>query len=728
MKLFLSKVNYFKNYFLRLSQSKKIFLLAIAFIILIFVYLRIKIPFSDINNALNSQTVISAVNIGDINNEIIFETADKKVEIENNASWFKNENGNIGSVVVIKDVGSMWKKKDFLLQIVGDGEIAIKLSGLYAKFSDSPTIFIAYQNLTIDGKEIPVGLNDGRNDKDGLMFRFPVKNGQKLEMSFEYKNGTNWLTILNQSLTSFISLLLIFLFYYFRRVFNRESRSRIICKIVIITFIIIWVYFILLGAFFGKQGDEFHQTLFTTAIGKDIFISLGSISRFWPFGLSHYNILRLLPYGFTPQAHYMLNSLFFVGLILLLFKIANFNLALKPCHFYIKTFLICCLPFTIMSNTWESLSPFFEVIFAETFLCFLLALFIFCYQKMTALNNIANEKDDCLGEPKGSTLAQEKALWAILAIIIAVYSTYCKEPVFVVFFIIACVNLLFAKKPLKRFDKIFNCTLIANAICFIVIFYFMAFSHKNEVYAFANTDFASFQFADILKWVGIFPTFLLCIIFVVIRLYFVLFKKEKQHLFYDGILFGSFGYCAVIIILRLPLWGYYLFPGFVLFFIVLVYWLINFYNFKKYITLALISTFIFIWSLDGFLTAIDVLIKNHSLAFRRQTPYNFLKVDMLSKYGNIIYIGRDERVMMVALQGGLQYFNSDLYNTEGGGVTKSFTIEEIMQNQIIHPKSIYITMNESSVNNNESSYPLILVAKLSIYGNQRYVFMSKERL
>jgi hypothetical protein len=761
MKTFLLTFEKLKDYLLHLSFPKKIFLAsAISFLFTLF-FVKHSFFATDIKNIFNSQTVISAINVGNVNNKVIFTSSDKEVEIENNAGWFKNKDGQIGSVIVVKDVGSIWKRKNLEAEIIGNGDLIIKLSGIYKKFSDSPTIFISYRNFTIDGEKIPIELlHDGRNDRDELIFKVPVENGQKLKISIEYINAINYFTLLKMICIALIFLPVFIVSYFLFKIFKNQNQTKIIYKITVVFFIIGGTYFILLGAFFPKQHDEFFQTLPTTAIGKNVFINnvdnLGG-ARFWPLGTSYYNLLRLLPYGTTSQAHYMLNVLIFVSFILLFLKILDFNLPQKNVYFYIKMFLMFCLPFIIMTDAWSGLMPFFEVIYAETLLCFLFAFFVFCYQKIMILseaidmqsvssrNILSNQssRNNFIVGDSGITLNQQRIFWAVLALAVVIFSTYCKEPVFIVFLIIACVNLLFAKRPLSFFDKFFNFVLIANAICFAIIYYSTVFLHRTQVYVYgqANINLASFQPIDILKWIDVFPILFLCAAFIIVRLYFILFKKDRHHIFYDGILFGACGYCAIIVALRLPPYGYYFLPALVLFFVVLAYWLIKFYDLKKYVIFLLISFSVFSWTMDGFVNAVDVFIKQHFIVRRKPIPYNILKLDMLSKYRKIIYgvniiKGSYEELIFLSLIYTLEYFNSSYFHTktlddtEIRRVAPPLLIGEFTQSEkTIDSKNVYISSDNNLTINNKKFSDFVLGAKLTLFdGTLFYAYVHKDRL
>ncbi|MDR2708962.1 MAG: hypothetical protein LBC07_03200 [Elusimicrobiota bacterium] len=387
--------------------------------------------------------------------------------------------------------------------------------------------------------------------------------------------------------------------------------AKTICKIALTFFVLTWVYFIFLDPYFFRHIDDMTQIINTTGIGKNIITIVRQSGRFWPLGLSYYNFLTTLPYGYTSQAHYMLNSLIFVVFILVLMKVIDFNWKQQPVHLYIKTFLIFCLPF-ILGNRFYI---FFNLIYAETFLCLLLAFFVLCYKKMMFLDELQVDKqakDFSYGKEKCKffkdnfrwlkdpfTLEQQKTCWAVLAILVAIFATYCKETMFIVFLIIACINFLFAKKPLTKIDKIFNFALVVNVLCFLLIYYFTVVPYVSEKYASVDMTGHTLKFnSAIFGFISV-PILSLLGIFVIIRIFFVLFKKDKRYVFYDGLLFASFGYYIVVVSLGFHPDYYYIVPVIVLFFIVLAHWTIVFYDTKKYIVLSMIFIIIFLLGVEG---------------------------------------------------------------------------------------------------------------------------------
>jgi hypothetical protein len=491
--------------------------------------------------------------------------------------------------------------------------------------------------------------------------------------------------------------------------------AKIISNIVIGFVIIAGVYFIMLESLYSLSGDEAVQIINTTAakrpVGELFFNSQASQSRFWPLGLAYYNILTLLPYGYTSRAHFMLNALIFVLLILLVVNILNFSLQQNLLYLYIKTFLVFCFPFIVIS--WRT---FFALDFAETFLCFLFALFVLCYKKMmllsedqtdrhalnTFINNSLNSKFfKWLKYLKNIfSLEQQKIYWAVLAVFVAIFATYCKEPTFAVFLTIACVNLLFLRNPLRKLDKIFNFVLIANAVCFGISYLLIIIPKAAFVYGDADKKLQISSFLnniDIIFYRN--PLLILLIIFIAMRLYFVLFKKDRKHIFYDGLLFSSFAYCAILMVLHLYD-NHYFSPPFVLFFIALAYWCINFYNKKKYIILALLFISIGFLSVNGFSSIKRIFISPYEI--KRILTYSFIKIDMLSSDKQFYYIDYNRDVdskQYWFFRNAIEYVNSIFFEIQildesrVGNDNYARFVKHFLSDEAIDKDAIYVLNN-----------------------------------
>jgi hypothetical protein len=716
VKKFLARLNFF-NILLQLSFAKKIAVSMVFSILILLLFTWIYTPKDDIKNALNSKAIVSVINIGNSRNEALLESIGKNADIENKAAWFKNENGQVGSVAVIKDVGGKWREKKFFIKIIGNGELVVKLSGQYDKYPSRSVIFVDYKNLKIGDKEFSMNLS-GRNDKDILIFKIPVKDGQIIEISLAYKNPISFGEILKSNFVIFIFILFFICVY----LFNTEKSSRVVCKIAIWLLIISGVYFIMLSPDFTRWVDAPIQHLQSTAIGKN-FNSLDyklPVSRFAPLYLFRFNILTLLPYGFTSQAHYFLNSFLFAVVILLIAKVLDFKSKQKVSHRYIKLFSIISIPF--IAN--QILHVFSNTAFYEVEVLSLLTLFLFAYKRIERISFDENKK------------YRQRKLWMGIALLCVIIVTYCKEPTFTIFFTIALFNFLFAKSDMSKSDRIFNYILIANVIVFLVLYYFLSFRVAVDTYNGIGEAEKSMSFLDrrLIPFVEN-PILFLLVAFILVRVYFILFKKSEAYIFYDGLLFASFAYFLSFEILGIFL-GYYFLPAIIVFLPAGVWQTLRLYDNKHYFIVFMIGLFIVITSTmsDRSLKARFVYAYNAA----RYNIYNVLKIDMLSKHGNIIVdevAGSYTKGMGSIL---LRYINTSYFKTKSLDETEISNKVEMLilnQNDEVDKNAIYMTDNPDLNKTNPKFKDFVLIAKYGIparyiwtYFAVSYAYVHKDKL
>jgi hypothetical protein len=318
-------------------------------------------------------------------------------------------------------------------------------------------------------------------------------------------------------------------------------------------------------------GDD-QQRLRSTAINEYSYIFSDSLftgsGRFWPLGQFHFNI-PLFIYrvfgintGLPVTVHFLLIALFYVISVVflyLLFKEIESDKVKKGLLF--SVFFICVFPITSRAFV----RVFMDLIYAETLLIMLLSIFMYCYYK---------------------ALKTEKNKYYISALLVMLYGTYTKEPFFGVFLIIALTNLLFRYQEQTKKERTFYALLILNGILFITLYYFVSFRNAPGFYNEGRLEMSTPQFIiSIFLSTKIFiPVFLLGFI----RLFQVLFRKDKKHLFYDGLLFAGMGYLVAFIFLRLND-SYYYIPAIILSLPVLLYW--SKYLYEKGTFYALILLF-----------------------------------------------------------------------------------------------------------------------------------------
>ncbi|MDR0677323.1 MAG: hypothetical protein LBF57_01435 [Holosporaceae bacterium] len=274
-------------------------------------------------------------------------------------------------------------------------------------------------------------------------------------------------------------------------------------------------------------GDDY-QFLITTAINKIIVGGMEN-GRYYPLGFFDYNILLLLPYGHTPLAHYIYVSITCLTSIILFVFLINLiiekrNGGIMAYYFMV---LVCSSGFCRVNM---------HIIFPERIIITGLSVFMVCYFY---------------------ALKTDKLIYYVLGFLCASYLSYCKEPIFGAFLVIAITNLIFNRQKRKHFY--FNCALITNAIIYITQWYFLVARNSTKFYSHygvINNIFEATKFAAIDSERILIAIFILSLV----RGYFVFIKKDQNHLFLDSLLFFSASYALAFIKLYLVA-GYYFVPS-----------------------------------------------------------------------------------------------------------------------------------------------------------------------
>jgi hypothetical protein len=270
------------------------------------------------------------------------------------------------------------------------------------------------------------------------------------------------------------------------------------------------------------------QFLRTTAVGKPSHAWSGN-GRFWPLGLCDYCILLFLPFGNTATAHYLYNCVMLILASFMLHKFLN-----KIC----KNRFISVFSLLVLFSTSAFMRIHVSCIFPERMLFFMLSAFMLFTQK---------------GREKQSLLHY------FLAVLVAAYATYLKEPIFGVFIIIAAVNIICGQLSFK--DKIFNGALLVNSAIFVAIYvYRLFFRDSGEPYAQIIFNYFELPF----KQFGREPILILMVIIACIRAYSILVKKDRRYIFVDSLLFAGVGYAIAIMMFKFAS-TYYFFPSVLLF-------------------------------------------------------------------------------------------------------------------------------------------------------------------
>jgi hypothetical protein len=180
-------------------------------------------------------------------------------------------------------------------------------------------------------------------------------------------------------------------------------------------------------------------------------------------------------------------------------------------------------------------------------------------------------------------LETDKKRYYIAALMAAVYNSYCKEPVFGAFLVIAAFNLFFGYKKQSQREKIFYSALVVNAVFFIALYYFISFRNATGFYNEGRVDIHGLKFiGSILSKT---PVLIVMMIFGLFRLGAVITRRDREHLYYDSLLFAGIAYTFAYMLLHLND-DYYFLPSIILFLPSLIYWIKYLYQTKKHYALS----------------------------------------------------------------------------------------------------------------------------------------------
>ena len=299
-------------------------------------------------------------------------------------------------------------------------------------------------------------------------------------------------------------------------------------------------------------GDQW-QNIRTTGLGQIMHSSdfcFPNSGRCWPLALLHYNILVLFQ-STSPTAHYVLNLLLFIIFSIAIFVVIRKSITKEETSSVWNSFTI------ILASTYLLFREhfvFLDLIYGETILAVLFSLFMICAIRFYQTDNL---------------------FCGILALLCAVYATYCKEPTFAVFITFGATMLLFNLKKLSQNQKILSSLLIVNAIVFLIV-YFVFYKRES---GYCPSQHGTTPFSILFTYMMQKKILLIAIPLSLWRLLKITFHRERDHVFYDALLFGGIAYVLVISMLRL-LNTYYILPALVFITPAIVYFIYFYFEEK----------------------------------------------------------------------------------------------------------------------------------------------------
>ena len=441
----------------------------------------------------------------------------------------------------------------------------------------------------------------------GLLF--PLLRNLLIEVGEHIRNRPINHPFWHKKLLSFSIRGIVIYFIFFILFFCNNFLSQFVSGKKCLSFLtitaIFFVFIIMFRANWTFSDD--HEYIKTTAINKYVPFYLGN-GRFFPLGHIHYNlplfIFRCLGIntGLPVEAHFTVIAVFYIVTFLclyLLFKKA------KPFEnsgyhvldlFFTSSFFLSGYSFSYV---------FLSLIYPESQVIMLFSIFMLIYYK---------------------ALKTDRIKYYVAALLTAVYSSYCKEPVFGAFLIMALSNHLFKYNKETKRERIFYMSLIANAAIFCILYYFLSYKNTSGFYGTGRLSTGIFQY--LLQVIVQNPIIFVLFVFCFVRLYFIILKKDREHLYYDCLLFAGAVYIFAYFLLGFD-GAYYFLPGITLFLPSLAYWVKYLYAkrivFSLCLFFILIPIYLFNWSHTK--TTIQNIYKSR----QEFIPY---VTDLLSEYNN----------------------------------------------------------------------------------------------
>jgi hypothetical protein len=375
------------------------------------------------------------------------------------------------------------------------------------------------------------------------------------------------------SLECLAAYLLFFFVFFHKKIFTgaNTGKNLYLFMVVIAAGVLFCVFYKVNWVF----GDDI-EYITTTAVNKYVPLksAYSELGRFFPLGKFHYNIPLFLyrlfggKSGFSAAFHFIIVALFYLitvfSLYVLFRRIEPFK---DKKHAAFTVFFVCT--WFLMAKAYPQI--YMNSVYSETQIIMLFAVFMLMYYR---------------------ALETDKKRYFIAAALSAVYASYCKEPVFGVFLIIVLINHIFRYRRESKNEKLFYASLVVNAALFLFLYYFFSFRNASGFYNSVRELEGGFRF--------IYPVFadnafyIIMIPLCFIRLVYIFVRKDREHLYYDSLLFAGAGYGFAFVLLRLN-YNWYFLPSVIFFLPSLVYWTKYLYQKKNGFAMALVLFLLLIY-------------------------------------------------------------------------------------------------------------------------------------
>ena len=346
----------------------------------------------------------------------------------------------------------------------------------------------------------------------------------------------------------------------------------------------------------------------TTALGKFNWCLDGLLpkdGRLFPLAHFDYNLTLLLPFLPVIKAHYLLNALSFCLYVYLLFRVIRsvvYSIAIEPIDGNIRRIYIPIVIFFVL----------ILFVFSKKMLLIALLLYLILYCCSRWIKNVDYRPwivvlsiFSILLQPMWSAdffeihtatrlfvvlailfiysvyrfLGNQKWSYAILAVFAAFYLTYSYEYHFGLFVVFATSMLLFYPNQTKMFKGLMW-SILGVALSYVVVYMIFIFPNIEQAYTHEKQSMAIGS-QHLLSWVRVYG---FAIALGLYRLYAVLWKKDREHIFYDSCLAAGLAGMGALIVLGMfdP---YCHMTNIILCYIPVIYWVQKYFGSKSSVIL-----------------------------------------------------------------------------------------------------------------------------------------------
>ena len=326
--------------------------------------------------------------------------------------------------------------------------------------------------------------------------------------------------------------------------------------------------------------------------------------RFYPLAYYAYNILLLFNLNpITAHHHYLLVSLAFLLFSFFVFKTNRkiINETNKSKH--ILNLIALLFSFMIIQRAYTTFSYVFTTAWIDYLLIPIFIYFTYLFFKT------------------------QKTVYATTALLSIIYCVFCIEVIFIIPLSLGTALLLLGYKTMTKKEKTYSYSLIAIALIFLSLYYFLVYQHTTSAYdgSHGSTDN---HIQNAFKMLLNQKLLIVAIGVFLYRVYLVLIKKKEIIIIFDSLLLTGLAFTFGCFILKLN-WGMYYMISVIIVSFPTLYYIVKYINIKYALLLTSVISLFYVRNFPENITTVQEhrlsttelidMLKTH-----REKDYNFV--------------------------------------------------------------------------------------------------------